>query len=96
MVDKKVSRQYKNLITATLKHACEINDIVLNWKKIKKFVHPEKTGNETNGRDRAYTHQEIQKILGFCDQRIRTAFFICPDCQNKFFVNFQNLGKVRK
>jgi len=42
LVDKKVSRQYKNLITATLKHACEINDIVLNWKKIKKFVHPEK------------------------------------------------------
>ena len=76
LVDKKVSRQYKNLITATLKHAYEINDIVLNWKKIKKFVHPEKTGNETNGRDRAYTHQEIQKILGFCDQRIRTAFLL--------------------
>jgi hypothetical protein len=36
LVDKKVSSQYKNLITATLKHACEINDIVLNWKKIKK------------------------------------------------------------
>ena len=34
LVDKKVSRQYKKLISATLKHACEINDIVLNWKKI--------------------------------------------------------------
>ena len=65
IVDKKASRQYKNLITATLKHACEINDIILNWKKIKKFVHPEKTGNETNVRDRAYTHQGIQKIWGF-------------------------------
>ena len=61
LVDKKVSRQYKNLITATLKHACEINDIVLNWKKIKKFINSEKTGNETNGRDRGYTHEEIQK-----------------------------------
>ena len=30
LVDKKVSRQYKNIITATLKHACEINDVVLN------------------------------------------------------------------
>jgi hypothetical protein len=49
LVDKKVSSQYKNLITATLKHACEINDIVLNWKKIK-FINSEKTGNETNGR----------------------------------------------
>lgn len=37
LVDKKVSRQYKNLITATVKHACEINDIVLNWKKIQEI-----------------------------------------------------------
>jgi hypothetical protein len=28
LVDRKVSRQYKNLITATLKHACEINDLI--------------------------------------------------------------------
>jgi hypothetical protein len=38
LVDMKVSEQYKTIITATLKHACEINDIILNWKKIKKFV----------------------------------------------------------
>jgi hypothetical protein len=35
-----------------------------------------KKGNEANGRDRAYAHQEIQKILGFCDQRIRTSFLL--------------------
>jgi len=29
----KVSWQYKNLITATLKHVCEINDIVLNCEE---------------------------------------------------------------
>ena len=63
-------------MNATLKHACEINDVVLNWKKIKKFINSEKTGNETNGRDRAYTHEEIQNILEFSDQRIRTAFLI--------------------
>ena len=76
LVEKKVSRQYKNLITATLKHACEINDVVLNWKKIKKFANSEKTGNETNGRDRGYTHEEIQTILDFSDQRVKTAFLI--------------------
>ncbi len=77
LVDRKVSSQYKNLITATLKHACEINDIVLNWTKIKKFTNnSEKTGNETNGRDRGYTHEEIQKILEFSDQRLKTAFLI--------------------
>lgn len=25
-----------------------------------------------------------------------TAFFICPDCQNKFVVKIQDLGKVSK
>ena len=31
LVDKKISRGYKNLVTATLKHLCEINDIALDW-----------------------------------------------------------------
>jgi integrase len=76
LVDKKVSRQYKNLIAATLKHVCEINDIVLNWKKIKKFVNSEKTGKETNGMDRGCKHEEIQRVLDFSDQRIKTAFLM--------------------
>ena len=32
-VDNKISNQYKNLINATLKHACEINHVVLTWVK---------------------------------------------------------------
>lgn len=63
LVDNKISKEYKNLMSSTLKHTCEINDVILNWKKIKKFINFEKTGNETNGRDRAYTHDEIQKIF---------------------------------
>ena len=35
-------------MNATVKHACEINDVVLNWKKIKKFINSEKTGNVVN------------------------------------------------
>jgi len=35
LVQKKVSRSSKKVIFATIKHACEINDIVLNWNKIK-------------------------------------------------------------
>jgi integrase len=76
LVDRKISRGYKKLVTSSIKHACEINDIVLNWKKIKKFIGSEKTGNETNGRDRGYTHEEIKKILDFVDQRIKTAILI--------------------
>ena len=61
-VDNQISNRYKNLISATLKHACEINDVVLNWKKIKKFINSDKTGNETNGRDRAI---QIKKFKRF-------------------------------
>jgi len=64
-VELKISNQYKNLISATLKHACEINDVVLNWRKIKKFINSNKTGNETNGRDRGYIDKEIRNILKF-------------------------------
>jgi integrase len=76
LVDRKISRGYKKLVVSSIKHACEINDIVINWKKIKRFINSEKTGNETNGRDRGYTHEEIKKILDFVDQRIKTAILI--------------------
>ena len=48
---------------ASIKHACEMNDVILNWKKLKNFIKSGKTDNETNGKDRYYTHEEIQKIL---------------------------------
>jgi integrase len=76
LVELKVSKSSKNLVFYTIKHACEMNDVILNWKKLKKFNKSKKTGNETNGRDRAYTHEEIKKILDFGDQRIRTAVLI--------------------
>lgn len=53
-----------------------MNDVILNWKKLKKFINSEKSGNEINRRDRAYTHEEIQKLTNFCDQRIKTVFLI--------------------
>jgi integrase len=76
VVSKKISSQYKTVIMATIKHACEMNDIILNWKKLKKFIKSEKTDNEINGKDRGYTHEEIQKILDFSDQRLKTAFLV--------------------
>jgi integrase len=76
LVSQKISSQYKTVIMATIKHACEMNDIVLNWKKLKKFNKSEKTDNEINGKDRGYTHEEIQKIFEFSDQRLKTAFLV--------------------
>jgi integrase len=76
LVSQRISSQYKTVIMATIKHACEMNDVILNWKKLKKFIKSEKTDNEINGKDRGYTHEEIQKILGFSDQRLKTAFLV--------------------
>jgi len=75
LVEMKISKSYKNQIFSAIRHACEMNDVILNWKKLKKFIKSEKTGNQSS-KDRGYTHEEIQKILVFCDQRIRTAFLL--------------------
>ena len=61
-VQKKVSKPNKNVIFFTIKHACEVNDVLLNWKKIKKFIRSEKTGNEITGKDRGYLHEVPEKI----------------------------------
>jgi hypothetical protein len=37
LYSQKISSQYKTVIMATIKHACDMNDVILNWKKIKKF-----------------------------------------------------------
>lgn len=76
LVGTKISKSYKNQILSAIMHACEMNDVILNWKKLKKFIKSDKTDNEISGKDRAYTHEEIQKILGFSDQRNRTAFLL--------------------
>jgi integrase len=76
LINKKVSRQYKIVIFSAIMHCCQMNDVILNWKKIKKFIKSERTDNSINGKDRPYTHSEIQKILEFSDQRIKTAFSV--------------------
>lgn len=76
LVEKHASKSHKNVIFFTIKHACEVNDVLLNWKKIKKFIRSEKTGNEIAGRDKGYENKNIQKILQFADQRVKTAFLI--------------------
>lgn len=37
LVSLKISSQYKNVFLSAIKHACEMNDVTLTWKKIKKF-----------------------------------------------------------
>jgi integrase len=56
-----------NISVCAIFHYFEMNDIVLNKRKITRFVPP----NESVKDDRAYTHEEIAQILLHCDERAR-------------------------
>ena len=65
--EKGLSWQTCVIRAAALKHFYEMNDIVLNWKKINRFV-----GEKTRTvKDRPYTREEIKKMLDKCDERKR-------------------------
>ena len=72
----RLSFQYKNEILCAIKHACEMNDVLLNWRKIKKFIRHERTDNSINGKDRSYSHLEIQQILQYADERSKMAILL--------------------
>jgi len=82
VVGLKLSKQYKQLVFYSLKHACEMNDILLNWKKMSKFVkaspevHNDQIMNGNNRHDRGYTREEILKIISHCGQRIKMIFLL--------------------
>jgi hypothetical protein len=76
LVNRKISKQYKIVIFSAITHCCEMNDVILNWKKLKKFIKSDKTDNSINGKDRGYTDEEIRKILEFSDQRLKTVFLV--------------------
>jgi hypothetical protein len=46
---------------------CEMNDIVLNWKRITKGI----PSNKTSANDRAPTVEEIKKLVKYPDRRIK-------------------------
>ncbi|MDW0340115.1 MAG: hypothetical protein QN597_07690 [Nitrososphaeraceae archaeon] len=59
---------YVSAITASYK----INDIILNVTKISKFMPEPKRARK----DRAYTHEEIGKILEIADERMRAVILL--------------------
>ena len=59
MKQEGLSYSYRNLALAAIKHYHEMHDILLNWRKIARFLGERKFDNEL----RAYTRDEIQKLL---------------------------------
>jgi site-specific recombinase XerD len=56
-----------------IKHFYEINDVVLNWKKLKIFVGKSKA-KRTN--DRPYEHKEISKLLEYSTPRTKVIILL--------------------
>lgn len=69
-----------------------MNDVTLNWKKIKKFISYEKTGNET--RDRGYTDEEIRTILEFSDQRLKISFLVLASTGMRITSRVKDIDKL--
>ena len=61
----------RNAMAATL-HLLDMNDVMLNRRKIGKFLPPD----EKHEQDRAYTRKEIQKLLDTSDSRFKTIILL--------------------
>jgi integrase len=65
---KRCTKGSINNVLSAIFHFFEMNDILLNKRKIKRFLPQDRRASE---RDRHYTHEEIQQILLECDERTR-------------------------
>ncbi|MGN6629237.1 MAG: hypothetical protein ACTHKJ_05090, partial [Candidatus Nitrosocosmicus sp.] len=61
-----------NLFLAAIQHFFEINDIVLNKRKMNQF----KGSNIAKYEYRSYTHEEIGKLLSICDERMKAVVLL--------------------
>ena len=69
---RKFSYSTRSLRLNAVMKFCEMNDITINWKKCYSFL------GEFNRtvRDRAYTRDEIRKVLDKCDERKRVIILL--------------------
>jgi integrase len=67
-----VSHSLRSSRLAAVKKFYEMNDVILNWKKITQYL-----GEKTKiVRDRAYTTEEIQQLLAKADERMRVVILL--------------------
>lgn len=68
-------RSISNYLTPVISFY-KINDIMINSKKVNKFM-PPKTRVKKN---RGYEHEEIQKLLDIADERMRAVILLLVSC----------------
>ena len=69
---QKLSVSSVQIMTAAIQHLCSMNDVILNWKKIRKFI---KT-DVPKHKDDEYSDDDIRKLLEISDLRTKTIFLV--------------------
>jgi integrase len=69
---KKLKHSSINTAMAAFLSFCDVNDVVLNKRKIGKFIPPD----ENNDADRHYTHDEIEKLIQDSDRRFKVVILL--------------------
>ena len=71
-INQKLSYAVLALRLAALRKFYEMNDVVINWKKVTYYL-----GENTKSfKDRAYTTDEIQRLLTKADERMRVIILL--------------------
>ena len=70
--EKKLTHNSIKTITTSVFHFFEMNDVLVNRHKVSKFI----PLDENNTEDRAYTHEEIQKVLAVSDERLKVVVLL--------------------
>jgi hypothetical protein len=79
-----------------IKLFCEMNDILLNWKKIAKRI----PRGRSYGQDRVPTADEIKQVVGYPDRRIKPAALLMLSSGIRLgsfdYLNWRDIEKVEK
>lgn len=90
---KHLARGTINIAICAIFHFFEMNDVLLNRRKINKFM-PQNTQTHD---DRAYTHEEISQILLKCDVRSRVMILLMASTGMRIgALEFLQIGHLTK
>jgi integrase len=73
---RNLSQSYVSSYLKTLKHFYNMNDLLFNWRKISKFATVSDSEQEARKRDRAYTHEEIGRMLERATLRMKAMILL--------------------
>jgi integrase len=103
----KISQAYLNLTMASLRHLYNMNDVLLNWKKLSKFRFiMEESNADCQKKDRAYTHEDIQKLLSVASTKMKAMVLLLassgmrvgavPPLKCRHLMNVQSSEQIKQ